>query len=68
MVMPHMNGRDCFEAMQKTNPHVRVILASGFAEEEDIEQMKAAGLRGFLPKPYHRADLSRQIQAALHPA
>jgi PAS domain S-box-containing protein len=68
MVMPHMNGRDCFEAMQKINPDVRVILASGFAEEEDIEQMKAAGLRGFLPKPYHRADLSRQIQAALHPA
>jgi PAS domain S-box-containing protein len=65
MVMPQMNGRDCFDAMQKIDPDVRVILASGFAQEKDIEQMTAAGLRGFLAKPYRMADLSRMIHAAL---
>lgn len=65
MIMPKMNGRDCFEALQKINPDVRVILASGYAPEKDIEQMNAAGLQGFLIKPYAIPDLSQLIHTAL---
>jgi len=65
MMMPHMNGRDCFEAMQKIDPGVRVVLSSGFFHEEDLEQMKAAGLCGFISKPFRSVALSQVVHDAL---
>lgn len=65
MIMPEMNGRDCFSALKKIAPAVRVILVSGFARESDVQQMTAQGLAGVLLKPYRRVDLSRAIDAAL---
>lgn len=65
MIMPEMNGRDCFEALQKIDPDVRAILVSGYAQEEDVQQMMSAGLKGCLFKPYRRADLSKLLQTAL---
>jgi PAS domain S-box-containing protein len=65
MVMPVMNGRDCFEAMKKLNPHVRVVLSSGFSREEDLQEMKANGLLGLVRKPYRSTTLSKAIHDAL---
>lgn len=65
MIMPRMNGRDCLEAMQKMNPNVKAILVSGFAEETDVETMKAAGLLDFIAKPYSSDELSQKIHTAL---
>ncbi len=65
MMMPQMNGRDCFAAMRKIDPDVRAILVSGFSPEEDLEQLQASGLRGFLSKPYRLAELSQRVHAAL---
>jgi CheY-like chemotaxis protein len=65
MIMPTMNGRDCFEALQKMNPNVKAIMISGFAENADIARMKAAGLLDFLAKPYSSDELSHKIHEAL---
>jgi PAS domain S-box-containing protein len=65
MVMPEMNGRDCFFAMQNLKPSVRVILASGFLSEERLQEMQQKGLTGYLKKPFHRDNLSRVISKAL---
>ncbi len=65
MVMPVMNGRDCFEAMRKHNPNVLVVLSSGFAREEDLREMKEHGVVGFLSKPYFSSTLSQTIHDAL---
>ena len=66
MIMPVMSGRECFEAMLKVNPQVRVVLSSGFTQEEDLDEMKKQGLRGFIGKPYRRDVLSQTIHQALH--
>jgi len=58
MIMPEVNGRECFEQLKSICPDVKVVLASGFSKEEDIEQMKEKGLCGFIHKPYSLRELS----------
>ena len=65
MIMPEMNGEESFYAMQKIDPTAKVILSSGFSRGADIEQMKKAGLQGFIAKPYTATALSKVVAAAL---
>ncbi len=65
MVMPEMNGRDCFFAMRQIDTDVRVIVSSGFAQSEELADMRDNQLLGFVRKPYRAAVLSRVVAAAL---
>ncbi|HMB15798.1 MAG TPA: response regulator [Pelovirga sp.] len=65
MIMPVMNGKDCFFALQKIHPEVRVILSSGFVQKEDLEVMKRGGLKGYINKPYQNETLSQSVYNAL---
>ncbi len=65
MIMPVMNGSDCFKALKEIDSDVRVVLASGFTRDEDVEGMKKAGLCGYIRKPYKSTDLSKIIQSIL---
>ena len=65
MVMPEMNGRDCFFAMRQIDADVRVILSSGFTQSEELADMRDNQLLGFVRKPYRAAVLSRVVAAAL---
>jgi PAS domain S-box-containing protein len=61
MVMPKMNGRDALKAMQKINPHAKVLLTSGFNREIEKAEKKASGISGFIKKPFRRGEISRVI-------
>lgn len=65
MMMPVMNGCDCFNAMKRHDPEVRVILSSGLTREVNDLEMKLDGLKGVLRKPYLRANLSQIVHEAL---
>lgn len=65
MVMPIMNGRDCFELIKKYDHNACVILSSGFTKQEDLDDMIFKGLEDFIRKPYHRAGLSEKIYKAI---
>jgi PAS domain S-box-containing protein len=65
MIMPVMNGRDCFEQLKKIDHHVRVVLSSGFTKEEDLQKMKLLGLKGFIRKPYRSTELSQVVHEVL---
>ncbi len=65
MIMPVMNGRECYSRLKEINPDVKVILASGFSKEEDLHQMKKSGLSGFINKPYGVATLSQLIKKVM---
>ncbi len=53
--MPGMSGKDTFLQLKSINPDVRIILSSGYTEEEATEEFHDLGLVGFIQKPY-RAD------------
>ena len=65
MVMPVMNGKDCFLALREIAPGLPVILSSGFTRDEDYEEMKRSGLKGIVRKPYLSAPLSKAVSEAL---
>jgi signal transduction histidine kinase len=65
MIMPRMNGHDCFLELKKIKPEVKVVVSSGFSRDEDLASMRANGLCGFIRKPYHRAELSQVVHRAL---
>ena len=63
--MPKMDGRECFAELQKINPNVCVILASGFSQAEDMQSLRNDGLYGFIRKPYRSAELSQMVAQAI---
>jgi two-component system, cell cycle sensor histidine kinase and response regulator CckA len=65
MIMPEMDGRECFTELRKIAPNLPIILTSGFSREEDVAQLQANGLAHFIRKPYRAAALHRAICEAL---
>ncbi len=66
MIMPVMNGRDCFMELKKIQADVPVVLASGFTRAEDLHELKHAGLAGHIKKPFSGTELSQVVAKALH--
>jgi two-component system cell cycle sensor histidine kinase/response regulator CckA len=50
--MPHLGGAETFEELRRLCPEVRVILCSGFSEEEVTRRVSGDGLNGFVQKPF----------------
>ena len=52
MMMPVMNGEETFQRLRLINPNVKVILCSGYNEQDATQKFTGKGLAGFLQKPY----------------
>ena len=50
--VPGMSGVAIFDQMRRIKPDVKVILSSGFDEEEATRKYTGRGLSGFLQKPF----------------
>lgn len=51
LVMPEMNGRDCYRARRQINPVVAVILSSDYSVGGEAQSKIAEGVRGFIQNP-----------------
>jgi signal transduction histidine kinase/CheY-like chemotaxis protein len=65
MVMPRMGGKDTFLALRGINPQVKVLLVSGYSIEGEAQMLLQEGAKGFLQKPFRRADLAQAVAKAL---
>jgi CheY-like chemotaxis protein len=65
MIMPGKSGRQCFHLMRELDPNVKVILASGYTRGEDVGDLIALGLAGFLRKPFRSSDLAKMLARAV---
>lgn len=61
MVMPVMNGRETFLKMISIDPKCKVIISSGFTQNENIMDLKEMGLAGFINKPFKDHQLSKLL-------
>jgi len=52
MTMPRMDGKACFRELRRINNDVKVVLSSGYSEEDATEQFQGKRLSGFVQKPY----------------
>ena len=65
LTMPHMDGVEAFRGLRRLDPQCRVVLTSGYNEQEAIQEFLGKGLAGFVQKPFLRADLLRAMRRAL---
>lgn len=65
MVMPKMDGVSTCREILKIAPDTRIVLASGFKQDERIETALNLGAMAFLQKPYTMDRLSRIISQTL---
>jgi CheY-like chemotaxis protein len=52
LTMPHMDGEQCFRELKQLKPDVKVIMSSGYNEQEVTQKFIGKGLAGFIQKPY----------------
>ena len=62
LTMPHMDGEQCFCELRQINPTVKVIMSSGFNEQEVTQKFVGKRLAGFIQKPYKLSVLRKAIQ------
>jgi PAS domain S-box-containing protein len=63
LTMPRMGGEQCFRELRKLNPMVKVIMASGYNEQEVTQMFVGEGLSGFIQKPYNLSNLRGSIKS-----
>ncbi|MBE0576452.1 MAG: transporter substrate-binding domain-containing protein [Desulfuromonadales bacterium] len=52
LTMPHMGGEEAFGEMRQLDPKVKVIITSGYNEQEITPLFAGKGLSGFIHKPF----------------
>ncbi len=62
LTMPHMDGDEAFRAIRAIRPDARVLLMSGFNEQEAVARFTGEGLAGFLQKPFTFPALREKLQ------
>jgi CheY-like chemotaxis protein len=66
LTMPVMGGDDALTLIREVDPEAKVILSSGYSEEEVTTRLEAAGVDGFLQKPYEYDELVKQVRRVLN--
>jgi len=65
LTMPVMGGEEAFRELRNVRSEVRVILSSGYNEQDVTQRFVGRGLAGFVQKPYTTAGLRRALMRAL---
>ncbi len=63
--LPDINGNEVFKHLKTINPHVKVILTSGFEYDETIQEVMDRGALGFIGKPFNREQILSFISKIL---
>ncbi len=63
LTMPHMDGEEAYRELRRIDPGVRVILSSGYNEQEVTQRFVGKGLAGFVQKPYQMSSLTEAMRA-----
>ncbi|MFQ5518725.1 MAG: response regulator, partial [Mariprofundus sp.] len=65
LTMPRMSGTECYHELRRINPDVKVILVSGYSEDEALGHFEGFSLSGFISKPFMPKALSEKVFAVL---
>lgn len=68
MVLPDMNGAAIFPLIQKHRPNAKVIITSGYGQDESIQELLDAGADSFIQKPFTLSQISIKLNEVLVPS
>jgi PAS domain S-box-containing protein len=63
LTMPRLTGDQVFLKLREINPDIKVILYSGYNEQEAAERFAGLGIGGFLQKPFSLTALKEKLQS-----
>jgi two-component system cell cycle sensor histidine kinase/response regulator CckA len=66
--LPAESTAELFDSLRALRPDLRVILMSGVPGQVALERLAKEGVKGFLCKPFSPSELTRTIEAVLHPS
>ena len=67
VTMPRMDGEETFSEMRRIRSDIRVILSSGYNEQEATNRFGSYRFSGFIQKPYQSAALLDKVREILEP-
>ena len=65
MTMPDMNGEETFKALRNIRGNIKVILSSGYTEQDTMARFHTDGIAAFIQKPFELETLIRKLQDLL---
>jgi DNA-binding response OmpR family regulator len=65
LIMPEMNGRDCLREILRASPQTKVIIASGYSADGEIDHALEDGAIASIKKPYLMRELLETVRAVL---
>ena len=65
LTMPHMDGEETFRELRRMRPGIKVLLMSGFNEQEAMSRFASQGLAGFVQKPFNVTQLTAHVREVL---
>ena len=66
MTMPNLDGKATVRELKKIDKDVKVLLMSGYSEQEVMNEFDSDILQGFLSKPFNCAELMEKVTTALN--
>ena len=66
LTMPHMDGGETFRALRSIRPDVRIILSSGYDQQDTVRHLAGPGPAGFIQKPYRSSELVPVVRRVLN--
>ena len=65
LTMPGMDGEEAFRELKNIKQDVKIILSSGYNEQDIVERFIGRGLAGFIQKPYQTETLAAELKRIL---
>ncbi len=65
LTMPRLDGEECFRELARIGNDVRIIITSGYNEEEVTSRFTGKGLAGFMQKPFSIEMLQETLKRVL---
>jgi CheY-like chemotaxis protein len=65
MIMPEMGGGEVYDRLKEINPHVKVLLSSGYSINGEATEILERGCNGFVQKPFSMKELSQRVREIL---
>jgi len=65
MIMPGMSGGEAYDSLKEINPHIKVLLSSGYSINGQAAEILERGCDGFIQKPISIMDLSIRLREIL---
>jgi nitrogen-specific signal transduction histidine kinase len=65
LTMPDITGADVVREVFALRPHLPVLITTGYMRSQDVEHIRALGVRNFLQKPFTIESLAESVRKTL---